>query len=96
MDTIINAGIQVVPLHLADPDYTIVDKAIEAIKATGLDYLVTPFETVVNGTMPQLFELIAKLRAITEEAGADEHLIYTRFHCKKDHDIRFADKLTQA
>lgn len=88
-----NAGIQVVPVNIIDPTYSIVDKAIEAIQQSGLEYTVTPFETVVNGTMEQVLLLIAQLKTVAEEAGADELIINTHFHSKKSADNLFNNKI---
>ena len=88
-----NAGIQIVPVNIVDPSYSIVDTAIEAIQQSGLEYTVTPFETVVNGTMEQILQLIAKLKTVAEEAGADELIINTRFHSKKSAENIFSTKI---
>ncbi|MEQ1796306.1 MAG: thiamine-binding protein [Lacibacter sp.] len=93
MEKIINAGIQVVPINVIDPTYSIVDKAIEVIQQSGLEYIVTPFETVVNGTMQQILRLIAQLKTTAEDAGADELIINTRFHSKKTADNIFSTKI---
>lgn len=88
-----NAGIQVVPVNIVDPQYSIVDKAITFIQQSGMEYTVTPFETVVNGTMDQILQLIAQLKTTAEEAGADELIINTRFHSKKTADNIFGSKI---
>jgi uncharacterized protein YqgV (UPF0045/DUF77 family) len=93
MEKIMNAGIQVVPVNIVDPQYSIVDKAIVVIQQSGMEYTVTPFETVVNGTMDQILQLIAQLKAKAEEAGADELIINTRFHSKKTADNIFNSKI---
>jgi uncharacterized protein YqgV (UPF0045/DUF77 family) len=93
MEKIMNAGIQVVPINVIDPDYGIVDKAILAIEQSGMEHVVTPFETVVNGTMEQILLLLAQLKMIAEDAGADELIINTRFHSKKNADNLFNSKI---
>ena len=88
-----NAGIQVVPVNIVDPQYSIVDKAITVIQQSGMEYITTPFETVVNGTLEQILQLIAQLKTTAEEAGADELIINTRFHSKKTADTIFNSKI---
>lgn len=88
-----NAGIQVVPVNIVDPQYSIVDKAITVIQQSGMEYIITPFETVVNGTLEQILQLIAQLKTTAEEAGADELIINTRFHSKKTADTIFNSKI---
>jgi uncharacterized protein YqgV (UPF0045/DUF77 family) len=43
MTPILNAGLQIIPLHVVDPTYTIVNNVIGLISATNLPYLVTPY-----------------------------------------------------
>jgi uncharacterized protein YqgV (UPF0045/DUF77 family) len=93
MEKIMNAGIQVVPVNIVDPQYSIVDKAIVVIQQSGMEYTVTPFETVVNGSMDQILQLIAQLKTTAEEAGADELIINTRFHSKKSANNIFSTKI---
>lgn len=96
MNKIMNAGIQIVPVNIVDSTYSIVDKAIEAIRQSELEYTVTPFETVVNGTMEQILQLIAQLKTTAEEAGADELIINIRFHSKKTADNIFNSKIDKS
>lgn len=88
-----NAGIQIVPVNIVDSSYSIVDAAIAVIQQSGMEYTVTPFETVVNGTMDEILQLIAELKTVAEEAGADELIINTRFHSKKTADNIFGSKI---
>jgi len=46
----INAAIQLLPLKTNEDRYSVVDKAIELINKSGLNYKVCPFETVVEGS----------------------------------------------
>jgi uncharacterized protein (TIGR00106 family) len=56
MSRSINVSIQVLPLH-PDP-YPIVDRAIEAIQATGVKYEVGPLETTLEGELDDLLEVV--------------------------------------
>jgi len=55
---LVTVGIQVLPL--SEDAYPIVDQAIAAIAATGLQHQVTPLETVIEGTLD---ECLAAVRA---------------------------------
>ncbi|MEN9568792.1 MAG: hypothetical protein RL172_23 [Bacteroidota bacterium] len=90
---LVNTGIQVVPLNIADPNYSIVNKAIACIQASGYPFIVTPFETVVNATMPQTLELLAQLQQLAQDNGATELIINVRFHSRYQQDCLFQDKL---
>jgi uncharacterized protein YqgV (UPF0045/DUF77 family) len=47
----VTVGVEVLPL--CDDPYPIVDRAIAAIKATGIKHQVCPMETVMEGTLDQ-------------------------------------------
>ena len=66
-----NVGVQVLPL--VDNVYPIVDKAIEAIKASGVKYLVGPLETTLEGDdLDQLLEVAKSAHRACFEAGASK------------------------
>jgi len=53
-----NVGVQVLPL--VEDVYPIVDKAIEAIQASGVKYEVGPLETTLEGDdLDQLLEVLS-------------------------------------
>ncbi len=61
MSRTVTVSVQVLPL-IEDP-YPIVDNAIAAIQATGIKYVVTPMETVLEGTLD---DCLAAARAAHE------------------------------
>ncbi len=64
-----NVGVQVLPL-VEDP-YAVVDKAIEAIQASGVKYEVGPLETVLEGDdLDQLIEVAKAAHRACFAAGA--------------------------
>ncbi len=68
----VTVGVQVLPL--CDDPYPVVDRAIAAIKATGIKHQVCPMETVMEGTLD---ECLAAARAAHEacfEAGIHKAL----------------------
>lgn len=67
----VNIGVQVLPL--AEDVFAIVDKAIEAIKASGMKYEVGPLETVLEGDdLDQLLEVAKSAHRACFEAGASK------------------------
>ena len=52
----INVSVQVLPLH-TDP-YPVVDRAIAAIDASGVQYEVGPLETTLEGELDELLEVV--------------------------------------
>jgi uncharacterized protein (TIGR00106 family) len=64
-----NVGVQVLPL--VEDVYPIVDKAIEAIKMSGVKYEVGPLETTLEGDdLDQLLEVAKSAHRACFEAGA--------------------------
>jgi uncharacterized protein (TIGR00106 family) len=66
---IINVGVQVLPL--VKDVYPVVDKAIEAIQASGVKYEVGPLETTLEGTdLDQLLDVAKSAHRACFTAGA--------------------------
>jgi uncharacterized protein YqgV (UPF0045/DUF77 family) len=89
----INLGIQIVPKSKTLDAYALVDKAIAVIQESGVKHVVTPFETVMEGTEDQLFEIAKKAKDAVFDAGAEEVLVYYRIQIKKDADVSIEDKI---
>ncbi|HEY90792.1 MAG TPA: thiamine-binding protein [Dehalococcoidia bacterium] len=65
----VNVGVQVLPM--VDNVYAVVDKAIEAIQASGVRYEVGPLETTLEGDdLDQLIEVAKSAHRACFEAGA--------------------------
>ena len=62
MNNIVNVAIQVLPVSKNIHPYNIVDKAIEIIQNSGLNYKVCPFETVIEGKLEEILQLISKIQ----------------------------------
>ncbi|MBD8490134.1 MTH1187 family thiamine-binding protein [Echinicola sp. CAU 1574] len=88
----INLGIQIVPKSKSLSAYDLVDKAIEVIKASGVKYEVTPFETVMEGEESQLMQIAKEAQEAVLAAGADEVLVYYRMQIRKDADVTIDEK----
>ncbi len=92
MKNIINLGIQIVPKSKLIDSYWLVDQAIEVIQKSGIKHVVTPFETVMEGTQDELMEIARKAQQAVLDAGADEVLVYYRMQIRKDKDVSIEDK----
>lgn len=87
----INAAIQLLPIDTEQKRWDVVDKAIALIDKSGLNYKVCPFETVVEGTSSQIFELLEKIKQLGLE-NSNEILINVKFHAA-NRDVFFEEKL---
>jgi uncharacterized protein (TIGR00106 family) len=92
MKPIINLGIQIVPKSKLIDSYWLVDQAIEVIQKSGVKHVVTPFETVMEGTQDELMEIAKEAQQAVLDAGADEILVYYRLQIRKDKDVSIEDK----
>ncbi len=89
---VINLGIQIVPKSKDLDSYWLVDQAIEVIQRSGVHYVVTPFETVMEGPQEELMEIARMAQEAVLAAGADEVLVYYRMQIRKDSDVYIVDK----
>ncbi len=74
-------AIQVLPQKQTLPEkelIRIVDQVISYIQSTGLKHVVCPFETVVEGPLPELLKIVEKSQQICIEEGADSVYSYVR------------------
>jgi uncharacterized protein YqgV (UPF0045/DUF77 family) len=93
MHPIINLGIQIIPKSKNLDSYWLVDQAIQVIQKSGIKHLVTPFETVMEGTQNELMEIAKDAQQAVLDAGADEVLVYYRMQIKKNEDVSIEDKI---
>jgi uncharacterized protein YqgV (UPF0045/DUF77 family) len=68
VDRIVNIGVQVLPL--TENAIPIVDRAIEAIIASGLKYEVGPLETTIEGPFDAAWDAAKAAHLACIEAGA--------------------------
>lgn len=89
----INLGIQIIPKSKTLDSYALVDKAIEVIQQSGIKHVVTPFETVMEGTQEELMAIAQRAQQAVLDAGADEVLVYYRMQVRKNQDVEIEDKI---
>ena len=70
-----SVAIQVLPKVEGEETPRIVDEVIAYIKSTGLNYVVGPFETTIEGEYDRLMEIVKQCSLICVQAGAC--LLYT-------------------
>jgi uncharacterized protein YqgV (UPF0045/DUF77 family) len=88
----INLGLQIVPKSKTIDTYSLVDEAIRVIQASGVPYVVTPFETVMEGPQEKLMAIAKEAQDAVLAAGADEVLVYYRLQVRKDSDVTMQEK----
>lgn len=95
MNHIVNLAIQVLPLQSSSTEdaYAIVDKAIECIQASGMKYVVCPFETVIEGPYDRVMQLLQDIQLACFDAGAPTLLINMKLHTSNVRDMAIDDKI---
>jgi uncharacterized protein YqgV (UPF0045/DUF77 family) len=92
MNNTVNIALQILPSSKTIHPYTLVDRAIEIIAASGLRYKVTPFETVMEGSYDEIMETIKNTQQACYEAGADSLMTYIKIQSSKT-DVSIDDKM---
>lgn len=90
-------AIQILP-HMDDEKEMlhVVDKVIQYIQSTGLNYHVGPFETTIEGDFDQLIEVIKQCHLLAEEAGAKSmHSAMKLFYSPKKHLLTTDEKISK-
>ncbi len=88
----VNLSLQVVPINTTD-SYPIIDRAIEAIGASGARHIVGPFSTSMEGPLEALLEVVEKAKNASLTAGASELVLNIQIHLKKNEDVVMQDKI---
>jgi uncharacterized protein YqgV (UPF0045/DUF77 family) len=93
MSRTVNLAVQFLPLHLSQAEaYRIIDAAIVVVQASGLDYVVSPFETVIEGPYEEVMEVFNDMQSAAFRAGAGELLINSKLHRSHHRSLRITDK----
>ena len=91
----INAAIQLLPLSNNMDKYKIIDEAIALIKNSGLNFVVCPFETVIEGNYDEVMQLIAHIKNSALKGDSEEIIINLKLHCNSIKSLFFDDKIGQ-
>ena len=89
----VNIAVQILPRANGIHPYDIVDKAIEVIKQSGVNYMVCPFETVMEGDYDRLMEIVAQIHEVCYNAGADEIICNIKIQSNKLGTVAIEDKM---
>lgn len=89
-----SVAIQVLSMDKDDEEVVrIVDEAIAYIKSFGLNTMVAPFETTIEGDYETLMEIVAGASKIALKAGAGEVMTYVKI-CVAQGDVMTIEKKT--
>jgi uncharacterized protein YqgV (UPF0045/DUF77 family) len=86
------AAIQVVPLEKSQVAMEIVDRSIEVIQKSGLNYTVSAFETSVDGTWDEIISLLSNLKSQLNNESIEDALINVKFQISNGKSVVGEDK----
>ena len=89
----IHLAIQIVPLTGREQAYPFIDKAIDAIAATGIQHPVGPMETVLEGHYDEVMQAVRNAQQACLDAGAEELVVTLKLHVRKGGDVTMGEKL---
>jgi len=79
-----NLSLQVLPRVPDDNLYAVVDQVIAMIQASGLNYVVGPMETTIEGDLDELLDIVRRAQQICVEAGANRVMSVVKIDYKPD------------
>lgn len=79
-----SVALQVLPWVAMDEVYGIVDSIIEYIKKSGVNYVVGPFETTMEGDLDVLLDIVKQTQHIAIEMGAPEVISMVKIAYRPD------------
>jgi len=91
--TSVNVGFQVIPKSEGQNTYDIVDKAIQVVQESGVKYEVGPMETVMEGELDELIEIVKRAQDACIEAGASEVMTYVKIHYRPHKGVTINEKI---
>ncbi|MEQ8906760.1 thiamine-binding protein [Ekhidna sp.] len=91
-DKNIQLAIQVVPLERNGNVYEQIDAAIEVIQQSGVEYMITPMETVMQGPYEKLQVVAREAQEALVDAGCNEFLVNIKMHIRTDRDVTMEEK----
>ena len=87
-----NAAIQVVPLEKSAAAMEIIDRSIEIIQQSGMNYSVSAFETNVDGSWGEIMSLLTNLRNQLKKEAVEDALINVKFQISNGKSVVGQDK----
>ncbi|MBP3950080.1 thiamine-binding protein [Bacillus suaedae] len=88
----VTAGIQVLPNGKDMNTDGMIPEIVDLVKESGLKYHIGPMETVVEGRLPEVFELIEHAQQVSIQTGATEVMSNIKIHYRPD-GVEINDKL---
>lgn len=84
-----NVAIELQPLGIQDKKdiCRLVDVAIADIASSGLEYMVTPFETVISGDFDECMRVLKSCQLAAAKAGGRDFITFAKIHYDPHGDV---------
>lgn len=79
----VNVSLQILPRVPEEKLYPVVDKVIEYIKSTGVNHVVGPMETTMEGSYDELMDIVKVAQKICFDEGANRVLAVVKIDNKR-------------
>ncbi|MFY4775319.1 thiamine-binding protein [Metabacillus sp. RGM 3146] len=89
----VNLAFQVLPKSDGGNTYEIVDKAIEIVQQSGVKYEVGAMETVMEGELDELLDIVKRAQDACIKAGAFEVMTHMKIHYRPVEGVTIDEKL---
>ncbi|MDF2947111.1 MAG: hypothetical protein K0S51_1790 [Bacillales bacterium] len=89
----VNVAFQVIPFTKNNDTYDIIDKVIQMIHESGIHYEVGPMETVMEGTLEELFSIIERAQELCAKNGAYQVLSNIKIQYRPNEDVTIEEKI---
>ena len=86
------ASIQILPLATQLHPYRWVYEAIAVIKASGINYKVNAFDTVLDGTYPQVMQVIEQVNDQLCSQGCEEWITHLQIQIRSKQGVTADEK----
>lgn len=88
----VHIAIQIVPISSEHQPYAIIDKAIDVIAKSGVDYRVGAMETVMQGEYDTLMRVVKEAQSACLQAGAEAVVVNVKIHAKRRGPVTWEEK----
>jgi len=89
----VNIAVQILPVSETKDSYELVDEAIKVIQSSGVKHIVTPFETVMEGSYDQLMAIVKDIQNACYSSGTQKAMCYVKIQSVLGEDVTIDDKI---
>jgi len=94
MKSTVNLAIQILPMSVESTEaYQAIDEAIKVVQDSGLKYVVSPFETVIEGEYETVMSVLNQMQEAVFAKNINHILVNMKLQRKQHENVYISDKL---